>query len=260
MALTKFAYVRAFETSDCLLPNTYIIVRVDGHSFHRFSSEHGFAKPNDRRAIALANHAASHVMSHFPDILLAYGQSDEFSFCLSKRTTLYGRRQAKISSVLVSLFTSAYVLAWNQFMPDVHLKYPPSFDSRIVLYPCDRNLRDYFSWRQADCHINNLYNTAFWALVQDPKHPHTEKEAQNILKDTDSAAKNQLLFSQYNINYNNLPEIYRKGSVLVRKVHKVTEASKSLQHEVIRDRPVVVLDHCDIIGDHFWITNPQILA
>ena len=22
------------------------------------------------------------------------------------------------------------------------------------------------SWRQVDCHINNLYNTTFWALIQ----------------------------------------------------------------------------------------------
>lgn len=30
----------------------------------------------------------------------------------------------------------------------------------------DNNLRDYLSWRQADVHINNLYNTCFWNLVQ----------------------------------------------------------------------------------------------
>lgn len=22
------------------------------------------------------------------------------------------------------------------------------------------------SWRQVDCHINNLYNTTYWALIQ----------------------------------------------------------------------------------------------
>lgn len=41
-----------------------------------------------------------------------------------------------------------------------------AFDGRVVLYPSDQNMRDYVSWRQADCHINNLYNTCFWALVQ----------------------------------------------------------------------------------------------
>lgn len=30
---------------------------------------------------------------------------------------------------------------------------------------CLQHIRDYFGWRQADCHINNLYNTCFWSLV-----------------------------------------------------------------------------------------------
>ena len=42
---------------------------------------------------------------------------------------------------------------------------PPSFDCRAVCYPSMGNVRDYFAWRQVDTHINNLYNTAFWALV-----------------------------------------------------------------------------------------------
>jgi tRNA(His) guanylyltransferase len=41
----------------------------------------------------------------------------------------------------------------------------PSFDARLVSYPNLKSLRDYFSWRQVDCHINNLYNYCFWLLV-----------------------------------------------------------------------------------------------
>ena len=67
---------------------------------------------------------------------------------------------------MVSHFASSYVFHWSTFFPDTPLKYPPTFDCRIVLYPTNRNLRDYLSWRQADCHINNLYNTCFWKLVQ----------------------------------------------------------------------------------------------
>lgn len=45
--------------------------------------------------------------------------------------------------------------------------YPPlpSFDGRAVCYPSMGNMRDYLAWRQADAHINNLYNTTFWNLV-----------------------------------------------------------------------------------------------
>ena len=55
-----------------------------------------------------------------------------------------------------------------------------SFDARTVSYPTNQNLRDYLSWRQADCHINNLYNTCFWSLVQ--QGGKTEQEAEQLLK------------------------------------------------------------------------------
>ncbi len=31
------------------------------------------------------------------------------------------------------------------------LLYPPQFDGRVVAYPTLKCLRDYLSWRQADC-------------------------------------------------------------------------------------------------------------
>ena len=64
-----------------------------------------------------------------------------------------------------SLFSSAYVYNWPRCFKNKDLHYPPAFDSRVVLYPTDKNLRDYLAWRQADVHINNLYNTCFWNLV-----------------------------------------------------------------------------------------------
>ncbi|KAI9362057.1 tRNAHis guanylyltransferase-domain-containing protein [Zopfochytrium polystomum] len=258
MAKSKFEYVKAFEQHHTLLPETWMVVRIDGHSFHRFTSEHGFVKPNDRRALDLANQAALTVMEEFKDVQLGYGQSDEYSFLFRRKTQLYKRREAKITTTLVSLFTSAYVLSWPRYFPDLKLKYPPSFDARIVVYPSSRIVRDYFSWRQADCHINNLYNTAFWALVQDPENPMPEAEAQRILKDTDSGKKNQLLFSKYKINYNNLPEIFRKGSVVYRKERDIEHVGGDGE-VVTRRKKVTSVEHIDIIGDVFWDNNPEIL-
>lgn len=166
MAKSKFEYVKKFELDDKLLPNCWIVVRVDGRAFHKFSTKHEFVKPNDLRALSLMNKAALTVMEEFKDIVVAYGQSDEYSFVLKKDAELYNRRSSKITTYINSLFTSAYVINWRNYFGDVKLKYPPAFDSRAVLYPTDEIMRDYLSWRQADCHINNLYNTTFWALVQ----------------------------------------------------------------------------------------------
>ncbi|KAI9094117.1 tRNAHis guanylyltransferase-domain-containing protein [Phlyctochytrium arcticum] len=261
MACSKFEYVKLFEQNISLLPNTWLVVRLDGHSFHRFTSEHQFAKPNDIRALKLMNHAAKACMQELQDIVLAYGQSDEYSFVFRRSTNLYKRREAKITSTLCSLFTANYVYHWKTYFEDLELKYPPSFDARAVCYPTDQNLRDYFSWRQADCHINNLYNTAFWALVLDKAHPRNEREAQMILKDTDSAAKNELLYTTYGINYAKLPEIFRKGSTVLRKPTVVNElSSRDGKTPVTRTKNLVTVENGDIIGDAFWKENPHILA
>ena len=48
----------------------------------RFSDEHGFEKPNDLRALQLMNKCAETVMKEFTDIVIAYGQSDEYRWVL----------------------------------------------------------------------------------------------------------------------------------------------------------------------------------
>jgi tRNA(His) guanylyltransferase len=146
------------------------------------------------------DHAAIALMREFPEIILGFGQSDEYrylsptrdmpnttihlpgSFLFRKSAVLYNRRRSKITSILCSYFTASYVMNWNTYFPETTLRYVPSFDARIVLYPGSREVRDYFSWRQADsashpfcargrrfdplsAHINNLYNTTFWALI-----------------------------------------------------------------------------------------------
>lgn len=112
MANSKYEYVRQYEQPDKLLPNTWIVVRLDGRSFHqyvclsawsavqqlclvhcfvplgstlshvsRFTADHDFAKPNDARALNLMNRSAAACMDAFSDIVLAYGESDEFRCC-----------------------------------------------------------------------------------------------------------------------------------------------------------------------------------
>jgi tRNA(His) guanylyltransferase len=40
-------------------------------------------------------------------------------------------------------------------------------------------------------------------------------EGERILKDTNSGKKNEILFSEFGINYNNIEEIYRRGTFLL---------------------------------------------
>ncbi|XP_031628093.1 probable tRNA(His) guanylyltransferase [Contarinia nasturtii] len=251
MANSRFDYVRNFEQNDSILPNCWIVVRIDGKAFHKFTQKHDFNKPNDDNGLNLMSYAAVQVLKEFNEIVLAFGQSDEYSFIFHKTADVYSRRASKIVTCVNSLFTSSYVFHWGKFFEEKQLLYPPSFDARIVLYPSDENLRDYLSWRQADTHINNLYNTVFWKLVLEGGRTNTE--AQKDLSGTYSSDKNEILFSRFGINYNNLPQMYRKGTILLRKNVEVPKLN-GYQTQLI------VPFFTDLIQDKFWIEHPEILT
>ncbi|KAI8973236.1 Thg1 C terminal domain-containing protein [Mycotypha africana] len=202
------------------------------------------------------NRCAIEVMGDIGDIILAYGQSDEYSFIIPKSSSLFSRRSSKISSTIVSLFASNYVMHWSEYFGDSKLQYAPCFDSRIVCYPNDKILKDYLSWRQADCHINNLYNTTFWALV---KSGLSETAAENRLMGTFAKDKNEILFTEFGINYNNIEPIYRKGSTIIRKMTEVTSISPNTGEEVKRIKLIPTAIYVDIIGEGFWQEHPELL-
>jgi tRNA(His) guanylyltransferase len=141
-------------------------------------------------------------------------------------------------------------------------------------------------------HINNLYNTTFWALVL--KGNISNEDAENRLQGTLAAEKNEILFSQFGINYNNEPEVSKKGSVLFRNVtippitsHTVLTIRQfalepANQRGITRDvdpntsqtvsktaaekqrkaktKAGIAIEHIDIIKDDFWNSRPWILA
>ncbi|GAB7364666.1 hypothetical protein MBLNU230_g5468t1 [Neophaeotheca triangularis] len=215
MANSSFQYVRNFELPDPLPPSNWIVIRIDGRGFSKFTTKHAFTKPNDIRALNLMNASAVEVVKAFQDIVIAYGQSDEYSFVLSENTTLFERRAAKLATSVATMFTAEYCMQWSQYFPESPLTRPfPNFDGRCVAYPKRSILRDYMNWRQADCHINNLYNTTFWNMVLRGGRSQTQAEFE--LKGTLSKDKNEILFSDFGINYNNEDEIFKKGTVVYR--------------------------------------------
>ncbi|KAH9424372.1 tRNA-histidine guanylyltransferase 1-like [Dermatophagoides pteronyssinus] len=308
MAKSKYEYVRQFEsaTDHHLLLDSYIVVRVDGQGFHRFAKEHNFLKPNDKRCLDLMNRSALHVMkSFYPNIIMSYGQSDEYSFVLRRMAHLYNRRHNKIISLITSTFTAGFLFYWNDYFCDQKnpnliakkplkltqtLKYPPTFDGRCILYPNESTLMDYLRWRQVDCHINNLYNTTFHALTGEYTHyevndddnkfivtfPYSEtklsklstNEATKRLSHTSSSDKNEILFTDFDLNYNNELEQFRKGTIItlnIEQIDRLLSDQKSINYYIRKkslqsknslvekpDDQQFELLNVDIIGENFW--------
>ncbi|KAK4084484.1 uncharacterized protein Triagg1_964 [Trichoderma aggressivum f. europaeum] len=232
-------------------------------------AKYEFEKPNDRRALELMNAAAKAVVTDIPEITIAYGVSDEYSFVFHKSSNLFERRASKLVTTIVSTFTANYVYLWPTYFPDTPLSFPlPTFDGRAVCYPTVQNLRDYMSWRQAD---------SFWKLIQ--LGGLDNKEAEKTLAGTLAADKNEILFSRFKINYNNEPEIFKKGSIVFRDYelaepssHDAAAAADALSEPAVqsksqaekdkkrRAKAKVVVEHLDIIKDEFWDRRPWILS
>lgn len=68
---------------------------------------------------------------------------------------------------------------------------------------------------------------------------------------TISSEKNEILFKECGTNYNNELPIFRKGTVLVRKLIHIPPSKSKKQ--------IICPLHVDIIGDSFWEENNEIL-
>jgi tRNA(His) 5'-end guanylyltransferase len=81
-----------YELNQILMPETFIILRLDGKNFKNLTKYYQFLKPNDQTHVNLMNKCALEVFSQYhSDLMLAYGYSDEFSFAFYKETNLFNR-------------------------------------------------------------------------------------------------------------------------------------------------------------------------
>jgi hypothetical protein len=100
----------------------------------RFSDKHGFAKPNDIRALQLMDHAAKDVMEEHPDIVLAFGESDEYRY-------VGGHNPSFVSSLPL---TRGLTKNLGQFPP-------PEIDDALQPKTIENSLRSYFLFHLVLC-------------------------------------------------------------------------------------------------------------
>lgn len=179
-----------------LLPGTWVIIRVDGRSFSRFT-ESRFDKPFDLKFHQLMVQTTKALLAELQGIY-AYTESDEISVLFRPEWDLFDRSLEKIVSISASIasatFTQACLTAVN-------------FDSRVWLSADRTQVVDYFRWRQADATRCALNGWCYWTLRQ---AGNSVGQATAMLEGKSVAFKNELLF-QYGINFNELPVWQRRG-------------------------------------------------
>jgi tRNA(His) 5'-end guanylyltransferase len=205
----------------------YPIIRVDGHSFHRITKELCFQTPFDPefRNLMIAT-ATSVINCHEFDILLAYIQSDEISFLLHRDYNGYNRRSEKIST----LFSAYATAAFNREVGGIDLGRGLSlqrqlplitFDARVILIPNIPLVMRYLHYRQKDSLTNCINSYCYWKLVESGLNP---RQASHRLYKLNFAQKNELLFSEFNINFNSVP-LWEKRGTLISTLYELKECT-----------------------------------
>ncbi|CAG7721747.1 unnamed protein product [Allacma fusca] len=250
-------YIKSLQPEDTYLPECWSVARIHGIGFHKLASLHKWKRPTDERALKLMTRAAKSVMLDLKDITMAYGHNDEYSFVFKRETQIFERRAVKIVAAIVSQFSAAFAVFWNEFFPDTELQFPPSFDCCIWALQTHQNVRDYFSWRQAECHFENLYNTAYSNLLQDGV---SKTDVEKELSGASVRVLNEILLSRFNMEYKNKPELYKQGTVIILPATTngfLSPKEKIPRRDSLLDKFIEL--NCCVEDDTFWGNYPHVL-
>lgn len=158
------------------------IVRLDGKCFSKFTR--GFIQPYDSNLSTSMVNTMNDLISEF-NAVLGYTHSDEISLvfnkCVENQEHIYGGRIIKIVSLLASYCSvvfNGYIKQQIKNYVDLcnsgYTKNPyteqfikkiensnPIFDARVIIFPEDYEIINYFIWRSVhDCNRNCISSYA----------------------------------------------------------------------------------------------------
>ncbi len=195
------AQMRKYEASldQILLPELYLVARLDGNRFTRLTKEVcRFEAPFDEKFRDMMVETVKALMTYGFRVIYGYTESDEISLLFHPEEDTFGRKVRKYNSLLAGVASAAF---------SMQLEQQAIFDCRMVPLPTPERVQDYFLWRQEDAHRNSLNAHCYWLLRRQGK---SVSEATAMLSGQSAAFKNELLV-QNGINYDKLPRWQKRG-------------------------------------------------
>jgi tRNA(His) 5'-end guanylyltransferase len=120
-----------------ILPENFIIVRLDGRGFTRLTKEKlSLEKPFDLKFSQAMIDTTKHLFTIGFRVLYGYTQSDEISLLIHKDDHTFSRKVRKINSVLAGEASAFFSLQFQEICV---------FDCRTISIPNREMIADYFA-------------------------------------------------------------------------------------------------------------------
>lgn len=237
--------MRVYEESldQFILPDMYLVARLDGRSFTRLTKEVcQFEAPFDERFRDMMIKTVQYLMNCGFRMIYGFTESDEISLLFHPDDQTFGRKVRKLNTTLAGEASAAFSLESGRLA---------TFDCRIVPLPNIERVCDYFLWRQEDAHRNSLNAYCYWTLR---KEGMSKTQATALLEGKSVSYKNELLFSK-GINYNDVPNWQKRGiGVRYQEVEK--EGFNPITKEMVKTTRRELVTKLDIpLGEEYkeWI-------
>jgi len=233
--------LRVYETAhdQVVLPNIYMVARIDGRGFTKLTKEkHNFDKPFDPRFRDMMIETTKHLMTCGFDVSYAYTQSDEISLLFALNENSFARKMRKFNSILAGEASARFSLLLDNMAV---------FDCRISQLPRITDVADYFRWRHEDAHRNALSAHCYWLLR---KQGLTPIKATEMIQGKPVSFKNELLF-QNGINFNDIPSWQKRGTGLYWKNFEKKGWNPKKQQDEMVTRRAIAIDMELPLGDAY---------
>lgn len=204
--------MKAYEEANRhkLTPRTPAVMRLDGKSFHTLTKH--CQKPYDLKLRNDLVESVKELLNEVP-ARFAYHQSDEISLLLIDYNKFnsqqwFDGKIEKMVSVAASIMGAEFSLRWSK---------PGYFDARIFNVP-ERDVKNYFIWRQQDCMRNAVSMVAQASFS--PKQLNLKNTQQKI----------QML-AEKGVDFHSTPDWFKFGTIITRtNMYAAPEFLKDREH------------------------------
>lgn len=193
-------------TNDQFMPMVPVIARLDGRAFHSFTK--GLKRPYDERLTNLMVDTTKFLVQE-TNARCGYTQSDEITLVWLaedwESEIFFAGKLQKMNSILASTATAYFNRNLSKHLPE-KADALPLFDSRVFQVPTEFEAVNCFIWREMDATRNSIQMAA--------QANFTHNECQN----KNCSELQEMLWSQKNINWNNYPSFFKRGTYVRRRV------------------------------------------
>ena len=150
--------MRIYEQSidQSILPDMFMVARLDGRSFSRLTKEIcDFEAPFDERFRDMMINTVKALMDCGFRVVYGFTESDEISLLFHRDENTFGRKVRKFNSILAGIASATFSMQLGQVA---------ALDCRMIPLPNIEKVHDYFLWRQEDAHRNALNSHCYWLL------------------------------------------------------------------------------------------------